>query len=518
MYLGCIGFYTQEVYVKFKYAALGIWLGLFFMLVLAPWQVAQAAEGTFPTSGAADESTAPLCRFGVNGDVAGFDIAPFRVSWYVDYGAHSDAVRPNGIQYMPIIRLRQQGESYRYSLNSSHIPLSNQTELIQTIQSLPGAEWFIGNEPDRRDYQDDVEPRIYAQAYHELYTLIKTTDPTAKVIVGAIVQPTPLRLQYLDMVLDAYHRRYHQPLPADGWSFHNFILNEKACEGPNDYDCWGAGIPPGINASEGLRVRPEDNDDMDLFIAQVRRFRQWLKDRGYQGARVYLSEYGVLMPNIFEPPADFPPSRVNAFMNATFDYLRTATDPVLGDPNDGYRLVQRFSWYSVQDQTFNGYLFEPDPANPGSYRRSPMGDNFVNYTANIAAEHDLTVSQIVVNPPAPLASEGNVDFTVRARVANSGNLLAKQSFKVRFYNGDPQAGGVQIGAEQTVSLSGCGDYQDVEILWPNVAPGNYTIYVVVDPAQAVVETNENNNIRSRAIFFADHRIFLPIVGRNIYVR
>ncbi len=506
--------------MKFKHVALGFWLGLLFMLILSPWQVAQAAESPLPASSSAAESTAPLCRFGVNGDVAGFDMAPFRASWYVDYGARINPARPNGIEYMPIIRLRQQGESYRYSLSASHTPLSTQAELVQTIQSLPGAEWFIGNEPDRRDYQDDVEPHIYAQAYHDLYHLIKATDPTAKVIVGAIVQPTPLRLQYLDMVLDAYHRRYHQPLPADGWSFHNFILNEKDCEGPNDYDCWGAGIPPGIDAAEGLRVGPEDNDDMDLFIAQVRRFRQWLKDRGYQDARVYLSEYGILMPNIFDPPADFPESRVNAFMNATFDYLRTATDPALGNPNDGYRLVQRFSWYSVQDSTFNGYLFfDPDgEENPGGYVRSLMGDNYVNYTANIAAEHDLTVSQIVVNPPAPLVSEGNVDFTVRARVANSGNLLAKQSFKVRFYNGDPQAGGVQIGEEQTVSLSGCGDYRDLEILWPNVAPGNYTIYVVVDPDQTVAETNENNNTRSRAIFFANHRIFLPIVGRNIYVR
>lgn len=47
-----------------------------------------------------------------------------------------------------------------------------------------------------------MEPHIYAAAYHALYYLIKQADPTARVIAGTIVQPTPLRLRYLDMVLD----------------------------------------------------------------------------------------------------------------------------------------------------------------------------------------------------------------------------------------------------------------------------------------------------------------------------
>lgn len=52
-------------------------------------------------------------------------------------------------------------------------------------------------------------------------------------------------------------------MPVDGWSIHNFILNEVSC----DYDpgnCWGAGIPPGINADVGEVLDVQDNDNMDL--------------------------------------------------------------------------------------------------------------------------------------------------------------------------------------------------------------------------------------------------------------
>ena len=41
--------------------------------------------------------------------------------------------------------------------------------LDATITGNPGADWMIGNEPDRRYYQNDMEPAAYAHAYHDLY-------------------------------------------------------------------------------------------------------------------------------------------------------------------------------------------------------------------------------------------------------------------------------------------------------------------------------------------------------------
>ena len=272
-------------------------------------QAVDAAIGAPPGIEAVDST--PMCRFGVNvvNDITTIDTAALRMGWYVDYLAKANPETPNGAAYVPTIRLSQIGAN-----GFDYMPKG--ATLLSAINGNPGAEWLIGNEPDRREYQDDLEPHVYAAAYHELYNLIKGEDPTAKIIAGTIVQPTPLRLQYLDMVLASYQNNYGVPMPVDGWSIHNFILNEVSC----DYDpgnCWGAEIPPGIDADFGEILTIEDNDNYDLFVERIERFRQWMADNGYRNTPLLLSEYGVLMPDWL----GFSPERVNTFMSSTFDYM-----------------------------------------------------------------------------------------------------------------------------------------------------------------------------------------------------
>ncbi|HEX6383861.1 MAG TPA: CARDB domain-containing protein [Anaerolineae bacterium] len=431
----------------------------------------------------AGEGSPPLlCRFGVNvlQDLTGLNLAPLRIGWYVDYDAQASPLVPKGIEYTPVIRLTQTGANasdYTYSPGGA--------QLQTAIASNPGADWLVGNEPDRRDYQDDIEPHVYAAAYHELYHLIKNADPTARIFAGTIVQPTPIRLQYLDMVLESYESSYGEPMPADGWSIHNFILNEVSCE-YDETNCWGAEIPPGIDAPYGEIIAIDDNDNIDIFKQRIRDFRQWMADRGYGGLPVLLSEYGVLMPEWL----GFPVTRVNTFMNNTFNYMLSATDSQLGDPNDGYRLIQKWAWYSTgaPDDLYNGALFDAV-----TKQRTAMGDNYAAYTAQRQAEIDLYPSRV-------FSTGSGSAVTLKATIANSGNLvLSTTPVTVQFFRGDPAAGGVQIGADQTVSLSGCGDNQTVEVVWRNPPTGNHTVYVVVDPGNAVSETNEQNNKASQQI-------------------
>ncbi|MFN8491945.1 MAG: CARDB domain-containing protein [Caldilineaceae bacterium] len=463
-----------------------------------------------PTLGAAG---APLCRFGANNSdapIMSFDTAALRIGWYIDYHAVATPERPNGIKYAPLIHLQQTGPaSYTY--------FPNGPDLQQVIAGNLGADWFIGNEPDRIDFQDDMEPAVYALAYHELYALLKTADPTAHIFAGSIVQPTPLRLQYLDKVLASYFTQFGKAMPVDGWAIHNFILNEASCAHYKDNAvCWGADIPPTIDAIDGLRIQVRDNDNFTLFKQQIVRFRQWMKSRGYGDKPVYLSEYGVLMPNIFSPPDDFPPSRVNAFMNKTFDYLLNTTDPLLGDPADGYRLIQRLSWYSMSDNVnFNGYLFEHNAATD-PYHLSEMGSNYAAYTAPLTTTADFAPIQLTTEPTAPLAKDGKVTLTLKARIANSGNAAAGQSATVRFYDKNPAQGGVQIGADQTVALPGCGATADVTVQWLNVAPASYQVYVSID-AGNTAETNKINNVSKASVFFATTQIFLPFVPNGSVV-
>lgn len=426
----------------------------------------------------------PQCRFGVNviQDPANITIEKLRLGWYLNYNVNGSSILANSAAYVPVIRLSQTGpnaEDFSYSPSG--------TALMDAIAANPGAEWLIGNEPDRIDFQDDMEPHVYAAAYAEIYNVIKTADPAARIFAGTIVQPTPLRLQYLDMVLASYKQQNGGAnMPVDGWSIHNFILNEVSC----DYDpgnCWGADIPPGITANFGEILDIEDNDNIELFKQRIVNFRQWMADNGYSDRPLTVSEYGILMPDWL----GFDDNRVNTFMNATFDYMLTATDPVLGDPNDDYRLVQTWSWFStgaVNDE-YNGYLFE---GNAGVYPwdLSAMGQNYADYTQQLAPEIDLYTSSFTSDPMTLTAP---ASITLTARVANSGTNVFAKPFVVRFYVGDPQNGGVQIGVDQPVSLAGCGNNDMVSVSWTNVPAGTYQLYVVVDDDSQVNESNELNN-------------------------
>jgi len=460
------------------------------------------------------DSQSLLCRVGTNlvpnsvtPPIAAFDLRALRVGWYTDYSASDLPARPNGIEYTPMIHLTQTGPN-DYSATPSGALLES------VIAANPGADWLIGNEPDRRFFQDDIEPHVYARAYHDLYELIKAADPLARIFAGSIVQPTPLRLQYLDLILTSYFEQFGEAMPVDGWSIHNFILNEASCNDYNDLAiCWGADIPPGIDVSDGLRITIDEHDRFDLFVEQIIRFRQWMVRRGYSGKPVYLSEFGVLMPARF----GFPPSRVNTFMNNSFDYLLGATDPTLGDPMDGYHLIQRFSWYSTSDSTYNGYLFERQ-GEANSYDLSAMGLNFTTYTASLPETSDFYPLPTQADPPAPLTSGGNVTFTLQTRVANSGNGLTPSTIDVRFYVGDPAHGGIAIGDNQEVALGGCGDNALVQVTWRDVPAGEYQIFVVVDEKNQITETNEENNVRTQALVFANYQVFLPYIQHAMFTQ
>ena len=472
------------------------------LLAMAVFLISRpAAAQTSAVSVAADD-TAPLCRYGVN-VISGqtfidHTVEPLRLGWYLNYMASPNSNQPDDLEFVPVIRLSQTSET-GFAYTPSGAALKN------AITTNPGARWLIGNEPDRRtSIQDNVEPHIYAAAYHELYQLIKQADPTARIIAGTIVQPTPLRLRYLDMVLESYHQTFGTAMPVDGWSIHNFILNEVSCA-HDAANCWGADVPPGIDEPFGEIVSIDDNDDFDRFVERVIRFRQWMKDRGYREKPLYLSEYGILMP----PDYGFGAPRVNAYMNKTFDYLTTATSATLGYPADGNRLVQKWSWYSATDQNYNGWLFDS-----GNGQMTTIGQNFAAYTAGVAAEYDLAPWQLATNPGSPHFTGQPLSIQLRASVSNAGNMAAKVGpAVVRFYNGNPAQGGQKIGNDQVVNLAGCGDNAVATVNWANAGPGLHQIYVVVDAANAIPETNESNNTQSFAVLVGTYRAFVPRITR-----
>lgn len=419
-----------------------------------------------------------------------FDVVQLNAGWYVDATLPGCALAPGGMERALLIPV-QAG----YTVDAHW--------LGPFVDSHPASTWLIGNEPDCI-WQDNVLPEEYARIYHELYAFIKSRDPTSLLSPGGIVQPTPLRLEWLDRVLAAYVSDYGQAMPVDVWNIHNAILNEER-------GGWGADIPPGITASVGAIRNIDDNDNMAIFEAQIRAFRQWMADNGYGGYPLLVTEYGVLMPDDYGFDAD----RVNAFMSATFDFFENAAGP-LGDPADGYRLVQRWAWFSLDIQPwdpvtgegFNGNLLDPD-----TQAITGHGLRYASHTESFGALSyvDLVLSAVHTLPAFDLAGPGQpVSRTLQVEVANEGTVEAG-SFSVML-----EIEGVVH--EQSIAALPAASSEWVTFALTGLLPGVHPFTISIDPGDQVTESTEcNNQVASRVLAPTD-RTFLPAVASQGLLR
>jgi hypothetical protein len=362
---------------------------------------------------------APLWRFGTTPARQIFtsynqaDIAAMRFGWYLNFGADANPAQPYGMEYMPMVRMKQLkvgaggipteccvGCQYVSPYTYTASPNASQVQSIAS--SRPGMTWLIGNEMERIDWgqgycarQDETLPELYAQIYHDYYYAIKAADPTAQVAIGGVVEATPLRLQYLQRVWDAYQSTYASPMPVDVWNIHVHVLNEQK-------NGWGADIPAGINATQGMLYQITDNRDFNKAWVQVQAMRQWMKDHGQQNKPLITTEYGVLMPSWQDPPGYFSVQNVrDYFMYPSFNAFLNATDANIGYPADGNRLMQRWNWWSLDyDEGYwdngayydwnSGYLFysglpPTDKSGPAAYTKgvAPLGTYWKQYVQGL---------------------------------------------------------------------------------------------------------------------------------------
>jgi hypothetical protein len=72
----------------------------------------------------------------------------------------------------------------------------------------------------------------------------------------------------------------------------------------------------------------------------------------------------------------FPPEFVVGYLRDTFYLLETLRDETTGYPYDDYRLVQRWAWYSLAEQTYA----TADLADLENDRLTPVGVAFREFT------------------------------------------------------------------------------------------------------------------------------------------
>ncbi len=278
-------------------------------------------------------------------------LSELRPGWYLNWGTSKSPGRPGGAEYAQMVRIPRGAIA------------PDLATITQIAQKNPGALWLIGNEMDVI-WQDNATPEQYVAAYHDVYATLKQADPGSRVAIGGVSEPSALRLQYLDRVLQAYRQRYGQDMPIDVWNVHNFIL-------PEQRGSWGVDIPPGIAASSGLNYQIDDHDNLTYFKQQLIDFRRWMAQRGYRDKELIVSEYGILMPTDY----GFDYERVRKFMLGSFDIMLNTTDAGLGLPADGNRLVQRWCWYSLSDVDYpTSNLADADTS-----ALTPLGRDFKAY-------------------------------------------------------------------------------------------------------------------------------------------
>jgi hypothetical protein len=468
--------------------------------ILSSLTVAHAAAGAPPLLGICSESD----RFGVAvaGWIGGYDVAQLHTGWYHNFALSGSPLHPDGMRYVQTIRVSDDGPFVDRACSTCP-PWQT---LAGIIQANPSSLWLVGNEPDRQDY---VYSDHYAQLYHDFYSFLKAEDPTCQVGVGGVVQTTPLRLQYLDLILAAYQTQYGQAMPVDVWNVHHYLLREATD--------WGGGVPPGTDTTAAILYGIQEHDQLEpnpedpakvgwkMHLVQM---RQWMRDRGYRDRPLIITEYGILMPEIY----GFDYERVKAFMLNTFAWMLAATDPDIGYPADGNRLIQAWAWYSLNDPAFEGFtswnhLFYPD-----SKAITALGLDFATYTAPLTDPFpgtiDLRPAALWHTDPQPGGSSP-VAMTVLARIANDGAETA-HDVQVHFERDGLAAGDVTLASIEA------GKSKVATITWQNLVRGSqHQVTVTASAAEQAQECDPYNNRLAAPLLVTDIGHYLSIVLRDL---
>ena len=314
-------------------------------------------------------SYSPLWRFGTDKVRRPFsaynpaDLSNMRFGWYIDFSTTDNPETFSGMDYVPVVNMKlwkQMPDGTQtlccvgcaYTVPATYVTYPPVNALPSMAAAHPGRTWIVGNEQERIDTgtgsacasQNEMVPEVYAQVYHDVYFALKSGDSTAQIAFGPMVQPSPLRIEYLNRVWAEYTRRYGGTMPVDVWSVHIYVYNEQK-------GAWGADIPAGLSETSGTIRQIQDTKNFAIAAQLIVGWRTWMRDHGQQNKPLITPEYGANLPDwILDDngnPLFTPPQIRDSYLYPSFDYFLNHTDASIGFPADGNRLVQRWAWWSM---------------------------------------------------------------------------------------------------------------------------------------------------------------------------
>ncbi len=471
-----------------------------------------------PTSqSSASVATDTPCRFGITSIMGsdGYDISSLGIGSYLDWGAVNNPNLPAGVEYIHVLRLRDD----LYDQTRASLPT--------WVDSNLGSVWVVGNEPDTRyGNQDALLPEVYADRYYELAQIIRQHDQTAQIAFGPIVQPTPIRIRYLERAWNRLKVNAGSASEAskliDIWSIHSFILNEDTTFG----NTWGTGVPPGFEDehNDAFIIDPQHfyyTYSSSIFQQRIFDFRAWLASIGERNKPLWITEYGSLFPPV-DPIGGMDYVNVSdantaSYMLDTFNFLLDGSDSQIGMPADGNQLVQRWFWYSLNDHRyrFGGSIYNPDYPDYSEYGDSmvtPVGDSFIAYQASHLVQPDLIPTGLTIAPKSYNQDRTLINYRLVITVDNN-QFYDASCTQLRVYDGNPESGGRLIAKPLSASAIKANYGSGTAVIhWMGVKPlVKHTLYVVVDPI-GVTDIDPGNNEAHFEVYLEPLELnFLPLL-------
>ena len=474
------------------------------------------------------EATLANCRYGVTSAEQTAHFVPtsgagvfYKFNQPNWYGPLPD----NDAELLHMIKTRQRKTSTGEYLQEWYIPgYRLDDELAGYILDDLGAVWIIGNEVERGPNPGetwtartgDMYPDIYAEAYHDIYHFIKAIDPTARVANAGLIQVTPMRLQYLNKMWDAYKSKYGEDMPVDVWTIHTYVLPELTPEGlPNNVAsaALSTDLNLGKRASGGNAANcpsemvycSSEHDELSILKDQIVSMRQWMKNHGQRNKPLIITEYGTLYHYRIKDNGScgmkdefgncFTPERVTKFLLDSFEYLNNeGRDANLGLAGDDNRLVQQWIWYGVWEWDIGSSNLLTE------WNSTEMTMIGKAYRDHIYAEQtyvNLAIDEVSSNV---IVYEDDETSTAKLAVSfrNNGNVPVEKSFQVTFYS---DAALTKVIESTTISakIRGCASRAYIaEVEWSNLEQGVHPFWVKIDSGNQIDEkpVNDADNIGS----------------------